>query len=117
MEAEVAFTQAEDLRLRGTADSLRKAIEKYEESLPLYRAAGNRNGEATALNNLGAVYNSLGEKRQAFASFEQSPPLRRAIGDRSDEAGTLYNIGRIYSDLGAKQQALGRYIEALSLYR
>jgi tetratricopeptide (TPR) repeat protein len=39
-----------------------KALEFYNQALPLFRAVGDREGEATTLNNISRVYNSLGEK-------------------------------------------------------
>jgi len=115
--ANKAFSEAEALRQRGTAESLRNAIKKYEESLPLSRAVGYKRGEAVTLNNIGGVYFDLGEKQQALKFFNESLPLRRAVGDKRGEATTLNNIGLVYSDLGDKQQALKFYNESLPLFR
>ncbi|MBR8841073.1 MAG: tetratricopeptide repeat protein, partial [Stigonema ocellatum SAG 48.90 = DSM 106950] len=49
--------------------------------LPLERAVGDRSLEATTLNNLGSVYNSLGEKQKALEYFNHALPLERAVGD------------------------------------
>ncbi len=61
--AEDAFKQAEVLHGQGAAETLRGAIAKYQESLPLFRTAGDRGGEALAHNGLGLAYSSLGEKQ------------------------------------------------------
>ncbi|MEQ9262886.1 MAG: tetratricopeptide repeat protein, partial [Owenweeksia sp.] len=76
------------------------------QALPLIQAVGDRRGEATTLNNIGLVYDLLGEKQQALDYYNQALPLRRAVGDRGGEATTLTNIGAVYSSLGQKQQAL-----------
>jgi CHAT domain-containing protein len=115
--AERAFTEGRELYQQGTAESLRKAIAKWEEALKLYREAGNRRGEAGTLNNIGGVYSDLGEKQKALEYYSQSLPLSRALGDRSGEAGTLNNIGGVYSDLGEKQKALEYYNQSLPLKR
>jgi len=94
-----------------------KALEYYNQSLPLRRAVGNRSGEAVTLNNIGLVYSELGEKQKALEYYNQSLPLRRAVGDRSGEATTLNNIGGVYSELGEKQKALEYYNQSLPLSR
>ncbi|TAF02369.1 MAG: CHAT domain-containing protein, partial [Nostocales cyanobacterium] len=89
----------------------------YNQALPLYRAVGNRGGEATTLNNIGSVYDSLGEKQKALEFYNQALPLRRAVGDRGGEATTLNNIGSVYRSLGEKQKALAFYNQALPILR
>ncbi|HEU0185520.1 MAG TPA: CHAT domain-containing protein, partial [Blastocatellia bacterium] len=94
-----------------------KALEKYNEALPLMRAVGDRRGEATTLNNIGRVYYALGETRKALEKYNEALPLRRAVGDRRGEATTLNNIGRVYYALGETQKALEKYNEALLLFQ
>lgn len=117
MAAERAFLEAEALRVRGTAESLRAAIEKYLESLPLYRAAGDRANEGIALNNIGSIYDDLDEKQKALDWYGQALQLARAVGDTAGEAATLNNICVVYDSLGRRQQALDCYLRALSLRR
>ncbi|MEG4280433.1 CHAT domain-containing protein, partial [Microcoleus sp. MON1_C1] len=83
----------------------------------LFRAVGDRGGEATTLNNIGKAYSQLGEKQKALEYYSQSLPLRRAVGDRGGEATTLNTIGSVYSDLGEKQKALEYYTQSLPLFR
>ncbi|UWU50260.1 Tetratricopeptide repeat-containing protein [Limnospira platensis C1] len=58
------------------------ALDYYNQALPLLRAVGDRGGEATTLNNIGAVYSDLGEKQTALDYYNQALPLFRAVGDR-----------------------------------
>jgi CHAT domain-containing protein/Flp pilus assembly protein TadD len=102
---------------QGTAESLRQAIEKWKQALPLWQQVGDKRGEATILNNIGLVYDSLGDKQQALKFYNQSLPLKRQVGDKGGEATTLNNIGSVYSDLGDKQQALKFYNQSLPLRR
>ncbi|MBD2245157.1 CHAT domain-containing tetratricopeptide repeat protein, partial [Nostoc sp. FACHB-888] len=94
-----------------------KALDFYNQALPLRRAVSNRSGEATTLNNIGLVYSDLGQKQKALDFYNQALPLLRAVSNRSGEATTLNNIGLVYSDLGQKQKALDFYNQALPLYR
>jgi tetratricopeptide (TPR) repeat protein len=81
------------------------------------RAVGDRRGEAATLNNIGLVYNSLGEKQKALEYYGQVLPLIRTVGNRSGEAATLHNIGSVYHSLGEEQKALDYYSQALPLRR
>ena len=85
---------------------------------------GDRRGEAATLNNIGGVYDGLGEKQKALDYYNQALPIRRAVGDsealrrnRRGEAATLNNIGAVYHSLGEKQKALDFYNQALPIIR
>ncbi|MEG4391340.1 tetratricopeptide repeat protein [Microcoleus sp. BROC3] len=112
-----ALKEGLQLYQQGTAETKRGAIVKFEEALKLFRAVGDRGGEATTLNNIGLVYSELGEKQKALEYYSQSLPLFRAVGDRGGEATTLNNIGLVYSELGEKQKALEYYSQSLPLSR
>ncbi|WP_233153845.1 CHAT domain-containing tetratricopeptide repeat protein, partial [Scytonema sp. HK-05] len=89
----------------------------YNQAFPLFRAVGDRRGEAVTLNNIGVVYDALGEKQKALQYYNQALLLVRAVGYRSGEAVTLNNIGHIYDALGEKQKGLEYLNQALPLYR
>ena len=44
----------------------RKALNNFEQALAIVREIGERLGEGTILNNIGNVYNSLGEYAKAL---------------------------------------------------
>jgi CHAT domain-containing protein len=77
----------------------------------------DRDGEAETLNNLGLVYDSMGDQQKALDNYNQTLPLVRAIGNRLGEARTLNNIGSAYDALGDKQKALDYHNQALKLSR
>ena len=70
------------------------------------REVEDKSGEARTLNNIGAVYNSLGDKQQALKLFNQALPLMREVGDKSGEATILSNIAFVHRDNGNLQAAL-----------
>jgi CHAT domain-containing protein/tetratricopeptide (TPR) repeat protein len=115
--AESAFAEGKALELRRTAESLKRAIAKYEEALGQYRVAGDRSGEAATLYNIGLVYDSLGEKQRALDCYNQALALMRAAGDRGGEATTLTSLGIVYDSLGEKLKALDYHNQALLLMR
>ena len=88
---------------------------KFNESLPIRRATGDREGEATVLNNIGLVYQSSGELRKALEKYNEALPISRATGVRISLEGPRFNnIGVAYNSLGEAQKALDNFNEALS---
>lgn len=98
------------------------AIEQLERSLPLRRAASDRQGEATTLNNLGFAYLTMhGFEDRAVELFEKARRIWIEVGDQSDSALALSNIAcgelsradRLWeSDEPTARQAAGRAFEA-----
>ncbi len=115
--AERAIAEGQLLRWQETAESRRGAIKKYEESLPLWRAAGDIRGEAEALTNISSVSHELGENRKALDSGEQALPLWRAAGDRRGEAFAHNMLGLARWVLNEYQKALEDFNQALALNR
>lgn len=114
-KGERALAEAERLRIEGTASAKRKSIEYYEEAYLLMRAAACRERQATALNNVGWVYDSLGEKPKALSSYDRALSIIRELGDRVGEASALISIGLVYDSLGEKHKALDYYDQALPI--
>jgi CHAT domain-containing protein/Tfp pilus assembly protein PilF len=120
---------AEGIRLRNqpAADSWHKAIEKYQQSIPLCQAAKNPAWEATALYLISGAFIALGEKQKALDFANQALPLAQAAATLPDEqqrrmglrveAYTLDTIGQIHIEFGDKKQALDRFNQALPLRR
>ncbi|MBE9208851.1 tetratricopeptide repeat protein [Nostoc sp. LEGE 06077] len=115
--AKRVFQEGVELYQKGTAESFKQAIAKFEAALKLWQKIGDVKQQAVAVNNLGYVYSALGDKQQALKFYNQSLPLSRQVGDQTQEAATLNNIGSAYSALGNKQQALKFYNQSLPLSR
>ncbi|MBD2594516.1 tetratricopeptide repeat protein [Nostoc spongiaeforme FACHB-130] len=113
--AEQIFQEGEELLKLGTATSFRQAIAKFETALKLWQQTGNIKQQATTLNELGFIYNALGDKQQALIFFNQSLSLTKQITDIAGQAVTLNNIGGVYDALGDKKKALDCYNQSLSL--
>ncbi|KAB8320027.1 CHAT domain-containing protein, partial [Tolypothrix campylonemoides VB511288] len=94
-----------------------KALEYFNQSLPLSREVEDKAGVARTLTNIGGIYSNLGEKQKALEYYNQSLPLLRAVEDKAGVAGTLNNIGNVYYALGEKQKALEYYNQSLPLSR
>jgi tetratricopeptide (TPR) repeat protein len=63
-----------------------KALESYQQALPLYRQAGDKRGEAGVLTNIGNVYRDTGQPQKALESYQQALPLHRQVGHKAHEA-------------------------------
>ena len=113
--AESALDEGEQLPQEGMGESTRKKLEKYEQALRLWRAAGDRRGEAETLYQMGSVYHDLGENQKALDYYNQALPLLRAAEEHAKEGATLNRIGLVYHDLGEHQRALDYFRQALAL--
>ncbi|MGK7872653.1 MAG: CHAT domain-containing protein [Xenococcaceae cyanobacterium] len=78
---------------------------------------GDRNGEASSLNNLGNTYVSLGEYPKAIEFYQQSLAITRDIGDHNGEAKSLGNLGVAYFSLGEYPKAIEFYQQSLAITR
>ncbi|MBW4618528.1 MAG: tetratricopeptide repeat protein [Cyanosarcina radialis HA8281-LM2] len=115
--AQQLLEEGRQLYRQKTLESRQRAIAKWQEALPLFRAAGDKAGEALTLLGIGRVYNDLGEQQKALDYYHQSLPLWRQVGDKAGEATTLNNIGAVYDDLGEKHKALEYFNQSLPLSR
>ena len=94
-----------------------EALDLWEEALVIIRAIGDRTGEGTTLNNIGAVYRSQGQYGLALEQYQQALAIRREVGDRAGEGTTLNNIGEVYRSQGQYGLALEQYQQALAILR
>ena len=81
--------------------------------ISIQRWAAGRPGHH--LNNIGGVYNGLGDRQQALTYYQQALAITEEVGDRAGLATTLNNIGGVYNGLGDRQQALTYYQQALAI--
>ena len=106
-------------------DSARKAVEKFQQSIPFCQAAKEPSWEATALYLLAGVYAYQREKQKALDFAKQALPIAEAAvnqpGEEQHRLGvkvkinTLSVIGEIYDQFGDKKPALEHFIQALPL--
>ena len=155
--AQMLIDEATKLLLQGGPAATRAAIEKSQQAVPSFEAAGNTYARALALFSIGISYYGLSDYRKAVEYFNQAVPLAAAVKDRRLEAGinnyaggmldllgnvdkavdhfqranklahdvgwsqaegdALVNIGKIYSDQADWQQALSFYEKALVVYQ
>ncbi len=114
--ASALFSQGIELHSQQTGEALREAIAKWEQALPLWEQAGDREQLALTLYWLGPAYLTLGEIDAAERSYQQMLALYRELGDRHSEATALVALGRLEAQRGKYQDALNFYERALPLW-
>jgi CHAT domain-containing protein/tetratricopeptide (TPR) repeat protein len=112
--AAAAYADAEGLRRRGEATSLRQAIEKYQSAVALYREGADQRGESDALYGLGRTLDALGQKRKALDTYLAALPIYRALALKSGEANTLIYMALDYAFLAEGAKARSAASDALA---
>ena len=110
-----AAEQLQDLGIHSLAGALEKALEKYQESLTLWRSAGDRKGEGTALCQIAAVYDSMGLPKMMLHYASEALSVYQSIDDHKEEATALNLMGVAHFRLGEPQKALEYLGQALTL--
>jgi len=115
------------LEAQFTADSLKQAIEKFQQSIPFWQSAKNPAWEATVLYLIGDVYTYLREKQNAFDFSNRALPVAEAAaqepGDEERRLGlkvkayALDKLGNVYMAFDDQQKALDLFNQALPLRR
>ncbi len=94
-----------------------RALTLFEESLALYRQAGDKSGIAYVLNALGVWAAFQGDDVKAKPLYEESLALRRELGDKWGIAQTLQNFAFIALTESDYTRAAAHYNEAIALWR
>ncbi|MGB2714796.1 MAG: tetratricopeptide repeat protein [Vicinamibacterales bacterium] len=95
----------------------KEALPLLEQALALTRETQNRNLEARALNNLGAVYLAQGRYSDAQTNFERALEIREKAQAPQEVADTRHNLGDTFTRMGQYDKALQQYVSALDLRR
>ena len=72
-----------------------RSFEILQPSFTNCAGSGRSRGEAATLNNIGGVYNSIGQPQEALKYYNQALPMTREVGNRRGEAVILSNIGKM----------------------
>jgi DNA-binding SARP family transcriptional activator/Tfp pilus assembly protein PilF len=86
-----------------------------QTALTAAQRAGDPQGEAWLLNQLGHPYAVLGRFDEALDCLQRALHIRRETGDLRAEGSTLNNIGMIYGELGRFEDSIRYFRDALDL--
>ncbi len=87
-------------------EELDEGLRKGKIALELFRAVGDRLGEANTLRAIGDVQRFRKENDAALESYRQALELFRAVGDRVGPTNIYWRLGRMLADNGNVQQAI-----------
>ena len=93
----------------------RQAADNRDEALRLFRALGDRRGQAWVLNEAGMVQQLTGDYPAASATLAQARDLFCEIGDRQGQAQALLQLG-VVQQLTRDQHAAASLMQALQLF-
>jgi CHAT domain-containing protein/tetratricopeptide (TPR) repeat protein len=102
----------------GVHDVLGNVIESrqhYERAITLARQSKSTQAEGSALNNIGKLYNDVGDYQNALDFYLQSLPL--FLPQSNQRAITLNNIGVSYTNLGEFEKSIDYLQQALAIMR
>jgi CHAT domain-containing protein/Tfp pilus assembly protein PilF len=117
MAAERAVTEGEDLRARKTSVSLPQALDKFDQSIALWRALDEPYETAVALYGRCLAHRHLGSNEKAVEDCEESLQIMRAVGDDYGEAVALTGRAWSYIYLGDTDKALADFDLSLNTRR
>jgi ATP/maltotriose-dependent transcriptional regulator MalT/DNA-binding SARP family transcriptional activator len=109
--------QADALRAAGISlyqiGKIPESIEKFNQSLDIYRALNEPQNIATIVMELGLVLMGTGRYRQALDYYQQSLEYWREVNDTVRMANLLNNLGVLYHLIGDYEHAASTFEEAL----
>lgn len=110
--------EAHELREKARSnDDLKKAADKYEEALSIYRKGGDSKDAALVCQDLGIIHSRWGQDRKAVEYYEKGLEITRKIGDEKTEGLLNTNLGPWYRDLGEYQRAVKHLETGLEIAR
>jgi tetratricopeptide (TPR) repeat protein/transcriptional regulator with XRE-family HTH domain len=102
------------LRSRGHWD---QAAAQYQAALSAARRAGDRPGQAGALDELGLLQQLTGDYPAAATTLAEAARLYQELGDRPSQTYALNHLGLVQQDTGDYPAAAASHRQALALGR
>lgn len=113
-EAELLGMQAEAERIAGHLD---ECAARYQESLTIFRAIGDHDGERITLNSLGVDLIDGRRFHQAAEQFERLRLLQNAAADIEGEGAALFNLAGAYVGMQRHNDAIDAANRSIDLGR
>jgi len=88
-----------------------------EQSLALAQKLGYKKGIANAFNNIGYVYDNLGQIQKALEYYSGSLKLQEELNNKDGIAAALTNVASIYNSQLQREKALEYNLRALKIHK
>jgi len=89
----------------------------YRDAIRHYQQYGNRQGEATALNQMGLIHEEKAEFSQALKLYQDSLRLSEELGDLTNQMRVLNQLGNVYTKTGNYPKAVELFDRSLKISR
>lgn len=96
-------------------DSPDRALEYGNRGLQLAQNINFKKGVADCLNNIGIVYQKLGNYEESRRRYLEALDIREELNDQNGMASCIGNIGITFSSLGNYDKALEYHFDALKI--
>lgn len=90
-------------------ESLKKAVEYYQQNLCLMKELGDRGAQGRACGNLGNTYYLLGDFEAAIQHHQERLSIAKEFGDKPAERRANSNLGNSHIFLGQFEEAAEHY--------
>jgi len=94
-----------------------QALRAYSTAQQIYQEAGDLDGTATAMNDVGIVLQKQGDLRGAHDKLQRAQEIFRQLGDKSGLGAVLTNLGEVHRAQGKLSDAEDFYRSALAIWR
>ncbi|MCK0131402.1 tetratricopeptide repeat-containing sensor histidine kinase [Flavobacteriaceae bacterium F08102] len=103
--------------LRGLVESdlnfISEAEESYTQALQIYQELGDKDNEFTILNNLGLLYNNIGDYKKSLDLYLQCYAMINDLKIKVDRYKYFMNVGTVSYNLNDYNSALSSFENAL----
>ena len=93
----------------------KEALSQYQDALEIFKAMGDRQGMALAVEGLGRILTDAARYQEAKRSYQDSLAMFRELGNQDGIASSLDGLGYVYWLLGDYGQARQLHLESLEL--
>jgi CHAT domain-containing protein/tetratricopeptide (TPR) repeat protein len=102
-------------RVHNELGDKRKALEYFNQALPLHKSIGDRAGELASTVNISMAYQYMGDFQQALAIAEQASAIAEELGDFAKQGTIFNNMCVLHENLGDLKRALDYCNRALAV--
>ena len=93
-----------------------EALETFKQALVIFREINSRGNIGATLNNIGLIYDKLGQPEEAIVSYKEAL-INTPSNDLEGTGNTRYNLAVAYDKINQYQQAFSYYQQALNVRR